>query len=310
MKSSAGQAVKRTGKPRREEGAIRPGAQGRAALLVSIAFFLLQARVSGCNGSREKLIGDLVVAYPTPLSWEELSPGLSFARLTFFRQTSGKKVQLAALRIAPDQYRFRALSASELLGQPAAYLPEINARANCLLAMNASFYLPENYRPIGLIVTEGEVKNAWKRGAGSGLFWVQHRRAQVVWARDFDAAWTEAELALQAGPLIIEPGGKPGIYANTQKFEARTALGLDEQGRVVALCSFRQDENGAELSGLDLYELMQIMLLSSDQGGLGLKSALNLDGGVSASLALNHPRLRLHIRSLQPVPNALVVDPR
>jgi len=55
---------------------------------------------------------------------------------------------------------------------------------------------------------------------------------------------------VQAGPLIIEPGAKPGIYQDTKKYRSRTALGIAPQGQVIVICTFRQGTGEEDLSGL------------------------------------------------------------
>jgi len=129
----------------------------------------------------------------------------------------------------------------------------------------------------------------------------------VDWARAYLPEWKQADVAVQAGPLLIEPGGKPGIRTNTQKYLMRTAIGLDPAGNVIILATLRQDAESKQLSGLDLYELMELCMKPQNRGGLGLKTALNFDGGVSTAMSISHPQLHLEVRSELPVRNGLAV---
>jgi exopolysaccharide biosynthesis protein len=266
--------------------------------------------LADCTRRQHYEIGDLVVQHPAPLAWHELEPGFQSAQLLFTRKSNGTRVMAAVFRIDPARYRFQLLWSPELLSEPAGALQDMVAKTSPLLAVNANFYLPETYKPIGLMVSDGKTLAPWKSGAGSGVFFVDRQQASIEWAKEQAAVWDGAEAAVQAGPLIIEPDGKPGIFADTQKYRARTALGLDRQRRVVVLCTRRKDEQGTELSGLDLFELMQIMQLDPKIGGLGLKVALNLDGGTSTALALRHPKQKLDIHSVHPVPTGLAVFKR
>ena len=112
---------------------------------------------------------------------------------------------------------------------------------------------------------------------------------------------------MQSNPLIIEPNRVPGIYKNAKRYRARTAVGIDPAGNLILLCTFRNGEAGEPLSGIDLFELMQIMLVPPDKGGLGVAVALNLDGGTSSAMSVNHPKLSFEIESPHPVANALAI---
>jgi len=278
-------------------------------LRLSLLFLvlILQAfQLPSCEKPETGVIGDLVINHAAPLEWTVLEPGLKFSRLEFIRKTDGQEIKIAALRIDPEKFRFTLLSAPQIKEEPVAWVREMAEKTGPVLAINASFYMLENNEPIGLLVRDGKELNPWGEGAGSGVFWIKDERARIDRAGEFIDAWKDAELAVQAGPLVVEPGGKPGIYRNVEKHRARTAVGMDNKGGVVMVCTFR----GGEGSGLDLFELMQIMLHPRKKGGLGLKVALNLDGGTSSAMYLDHPELELDIRSTHPVRNAIALERR
>ena len=265
---------------------------------------------SGCRTHRQLAIDDLVVEHQVPLQWSELEPGLSFARLEYHHQNDNDRVVVAAVRAEPTGYDFELLDAPDLLKEPRADVDALAVKAGVTAAGNASFYLPETFNPNGLIVAGRKVKNEWKKGGGSGVFWVKDGKAVIDWSRTFRPEWEQADLAVQAGPLVIEPDGLPGIRSNTGKYEARTIIGLDDRQRVVLACTLREDGNGERLRGLDLYELMRILSVSSDRGGRGLRSALNLDGGVSTGFFLKSPRLSMMVKVINPVRNGIGLRPR
>jgi hypothetical protein len=279
------------------------------AVICVLVLCALAAVLAPCK-PRAPEIGDLTVTYPLPLAWRNLAPGLDSTRLTFTRKSDSTRVEIAAFRVDPARYRFGMLFAPALVNQPAANLADLTRQAGPVLAVNTNFYLPETFKPIGLIVSAGATLNPWKPGAGSGVFFVKDGKADIEWAKELHDAWAASEAAVQAGPLIVEPGGIAGIRADTRKYHPRTAVALDPSRRVIILATIRQDENNVELSGLDLYELMQILQLDPNHGGLDLSSALNLDGGVSTSLELNLGPEQFHIPSIHPIPAALAVYPR
>lgn len=284
-------------------------ARRRASIVIFSLALTALLPPSGCSRREQVVLGEFRVEHELPLRWQELAPGLSYARLEFSRTTETGRVVLAAVRAEPARCEFQLLDAPALLDQPAGAVEDMAEKAGVVVAANASFYLPDSYKPIGLIVAGGKVRNDWKKAAGSGIFWVKDGKAGVDWSRVFQKSWEQAELALQAGPLIIEPDGRMGIRSNTKKYRARTAVGLDGRRRVVLACTLRMDD-GEELRGLDLYELMQILAADERLGGLGLKAALNLDGGTSTAFSLRHPSRSLMAPSLHPVPNGIGLRPR
>lgn len=292
-----------------KELAYRPASPALLIILISG----LALSLSVCKKPVVRTVGDLTIDHPAPLQWTELDRGLGFTRLSFTRNSDQQKVTLAALRIAPALYRFDILSAKKLMGAPLAYLPDLAAKTRPLAAVNASLFRQDNLEPLGLVVARGTQLHAWRKPtstADSGVFWVKDGRVGVEWAKELKKEWQEDDLAVQAGPIIVEPGKKPGIYRHAQQFRARTAIGIDDQERVIMVCTLRKTEAEEDLSGLDLYELMQIMMLSEPEGGLGLKAALNLDGGTSTAMIIALPKLQLAIASNQPVSNGIAVYPK
>ncbi|HUT53202.1 MAG TPA: phosphodiester glycosidase family protein [bacterium] len=275
--------------------------------LAALAATALAVNIPGCEEKKPLIVGDLVIVHAVPLQWTELEKGLQYTRLEFTRQADGQNVMAAVLSVDPKKFRFSLLNAPEIQGQPSAWVSDLAKKAGAVAAVNASFYLPETYEPIGLLVARGKVIHPWHQAAGSGIFWYDHSSAAIEWAKEYRDAWEQKELAIQAGPLIVEPKGEPGIYQDRQKYRSRTAIGLDPKGHVILLCTFRQGQEELDLSGLDLYELMEIARLPARHGGLGLDTVLNLDGGTSSALYLKLPQLQLEIKSTHPVRNAVAV---
>ncbi len=274
-------------------------------------FILLAAASILCSpvcDDKGKTIGGLIVRHDTPLKWTSLEPGLDYTRL-FLVRDGNDKVKPAVLRIDPAKYEFALLRAPSLLDEPSGEIKKMAEKAGVPAAINASFYLPETYEPIGLVVSKGSVVHSWHKKAGSGLFIYNDGKADIVWAREYDKKWEKAGLALQSGPLLVEPDDKEGIYANTKKYRHRSALGIDGRGRVLMLCTLKEHQ-GEDLGGLDLYELMKIMMASPQEGGLGARRALNLDGGASSGLYVRLPGLTLHVPSTNEVRNGIAVKKR
>jgi hypothetical protein len=125
---------------------------------------------------------------------------------------------------------------------------------------------------------------------------------------------------LQAGPLLVRDGRavschEEGFSASADQFDSditigrhpRSALGCDGDRLIALVCDGRADDQ----AGLTLDELAETM------ASLGVREALNLDGGGSASLVCagrlrNTPREghELIVPGGRPIATALVFAPR
>jgi hypothetical protein len=143
----------------------------------------------------------------------------------------------------------------------------------------------------------------------------------LVIARRPDLPTTPAGDLLQAGPLLVRdgapaigPADDEGFAAGAHQFDSditdgrypRAALALTEDHLLAVVCDGRHPDD----AGMTLGELAHALI------GLGARSALNLDGGGSASLVcdqrlVNRAREEHGIELLdgRPVSTALVLSP-
>lgn len=157
------------------------------------------------------------------------------------------------------------------------------------LAMNAGYFTAE-HKATGLLVSEGRRLSPFipqAGAAGSGVLLIEGGLVQLL-ERDQikDRSFEKAALAIQAGPRIIEPGGRPGIRSDNGRRANRSFIGRDAQGRLVLGVSYHPDPTRGR--GLSLYELQDILTrgLAAEGGeALALDAALNLDGGPSTGLS-------------------------
>ena len=110
---------------------------------------------------------------------------------------------------------------------------------------------------------------------GSGVFYIRDGTPGIAWAAEFHEPHL-CELALQCGPLLIEPDGNRGIYSNDFLRLNRAAIGIGGEEIVLAVVAGR---NGR---GLSLYEFAAFLHAPVSEGGCG--AAMNLDGGLSAQM--------------------------
>ena len=153
--------------------------------------------------------------------------------------------------------------------------------------LNAGYY-DEKGRPMGYFRSGGKVFNSLVLHRGrktflhyGALFAVEQNdgRPQIVSRENFEDSGVSE--AFQAGPLLVMDG-KPvqGLsrYREYLRASRRTVVGLDAEDRLVVLVS------EAETRGISWCELQAFLVLPESKGGLGVRDAMNLDGGSSSQL--------------------------
>jgi hypothetical protein len=171
-------------------------------------------------------------------------------------------------------------------------------------AVVAGFFLRDPYRPLGELWIEGRAAPHEQIAAPYGP-----RRGTVVSDLDGGVQLVERSAAparpagdlVQAGPLLVSSGSvvfdavsdREGFSAGAGQFDSditegrypRAALGASEQWLFAVACDGRRSNVDG---GLSMLELADVMV------ELGAESAINLDGGGSATLVhrghlLNRP---------------------
>ena len=177
------------------------------------------------------------------------------------------------------------------------------AAHGALAGINAGFFTPEG-KPLGKVVAAGVPAGAWNRASslGSAVWWESATGSAAISRREAVPAETPARELLQAGPLLVEHGqAVAGLEAT--KSSVRSLLLWDGGSRWwfgrAAACTL------AELGR---------NLAAESPVGWPVRSALNLDGGRSADLAVTAavaggPCVRRALWN-RPVRNFLVLMPR
>jgi uncharacterized protein YigE (DUF2233 family) len=109
------------------------------------------------------------------------------------------------------------------------------------------------------------------------------------------------EAAVQTGPLVVDPGGKNGIYRNNFDRQNRSVVCIQGDGRPVIV---------QVSGGLSLYEVGEMLSSPDAGGGLGCERAINLDGGPSSQISVLAGGIGLEVTGLWKVPNSLLLTAR
>jgi hypothetical protein len=143
--------------------------------------------------------------------------------------------------------------------------------ANGAMAVNGGFF-GEGGKPVGLVVSRGEVLSPFAPRLSGGVFLVDGGRASIADGESFDAG-AGATFAVQCRPRLVVHGAAHVARDDGQRAE-RTALCLRDGGRALDIVIARSHEGGPSLFALGHY------LASA-----GCDDALNLDGGPSTGVA-------------------------
>ncbi len=217
--------------------------------------------------------------------WEILEPGLSYCADQIDIPTNLTPVKVHLVRTD-----FTALRAIVRAPDGNGRVPLSSlARPGDLVVINGGYFEPDG-RPSGLVRSGGRtLAKLW--GGGSGALLLFGDRAAIIFKKSYPKD-AEPSDALQAGPLLVEPGGLPGIHSRTNKSDIRSFVAIPAGGGGLLI--------GATAGNVDLYDLAEFLRTRH-----GVGSALNLDGGPSTGFYLHHPKKTVSIEPGWPVPNAI-----
>lgn len=184
-------------------------------------------------------------------------------------------------------------------------LPNWSQGDRDFVAINGGFY--DANGALGLVVSHGQIKRRFRRNGGSGVLVVGEDHIEIV-HRDRFAQKAQVDHALQSIDRLVDAGRNLVVESTTKPaLAARSALGLDAQGRLSLVVAFA-DQAVVQISddtvylgsdvagqGLSLKQFAALLAKPRHKGGLGQVSALNLDGGPSTALEARFGLKRLAV---------------
>ena len=235
------------------------------------------------------LLAQLRVAEP-----EELLPGAHYA----VARIADYDVNLHVWSFDPMRFHLKMRQQVQAGGQS---IGDFLTDPGDVLAINGGFFdtdLRQRLTPSGLLIVDGAlVRDVTEKG--SGIVFTTAAGIGIVRRQDFLPAGVTH--AVQSGPLLVDPGGKLGIYKEDFDRQRRSAICLDGGAvRVVMV----------EGGGLSLLELARVLSSPREAGGLGCEVALNLDGGPSTQAMARIGSQELSFVGRWRIQNALVLSRR
>jgi uncharacterized protein YigE (DUF2233 family) len=201
--------------------------------------------------------------------WQPIQPGLEQRTIHLFNDEGTARERLLLLRLEPEQFIFRV---GYRPGAPQA-LPFWQAETGALLVVNGG-YFTEEFLATGLVIVEGQASGV-SYGDFAGMLAISEAGPEVRWLRERPFTPDEPLLyALQSFPILVRPDGQPGFPEEDGRAARRTAIGQDENGRLLFIF--------APWGSLTLHQFSRL-LAESD---LDLRLAFNLDGGPSTGMIL------------------------
>jgi len=253
----------------------------------------------------------------------EVRPGIRYEKKVLAR--------LLFVHIATIDRKIAKLSLVEAKDPPLKTVSALAAETNAVIAVNAGFFTKEG-SPAGALKIDGVWRSLPTKNRGVFGFGDDGKVYFDRLEKSFDHPsgirsqflpapwWDQTDSIVGGAPLIIrdkkivEVASEGTLSSFLHSRYARSAVCVDDRDLIKLVVVDGGDRRSAEFgsaSGMTMKELAEFMLK------LGCVHALNLDGGYSSSLVLNHDRVnQFSITSLpeRPVANALIAtvssDPR
>ena len=228
-------------------------------------------------------------------AWSTLQPGLERRVIDVYDGQNQRVESVYVWRL--DQRYFRMDVSFE---ERPRTLETWQAETVAMMVVNGGYFSIENerYFPDGLTILNGAASGNSFDGFG-GMLAIDRSRAELRWLvqKPYNAG-EQLQSALQAFPILVQPGGGLGFPASRENHAKarRTVIGQDTQGHILFIVT---PEGYFTLHQLSAY------LTESD---LHLDIALNLDGGGSTGILVANPREIIPAKVL--LPFVILVYPR
>ena len=224
--------------------------------------------------------------------WEKVAEGLEVQSIHFQGKPFHVPFKVRALRLDITRFPIRVIDCRDF-GSNRLEVKAMARKSQALGAINGGFFLPD-YRPLGLLITDGRETSPLRK-ADWGIFMVQDQVPKILHTKDFSPDKNISQ-ALQVGPRLVVAGRE---LTMKKQIARRSAVGITYKNQVVLV--------NTENTDAYIQDLARIFWLSEDEGGLGCRDAMSLDGGPSAQMFVEYKSIKIDIPGGWGVPNGLGV---
>lgn len=240
------------------------------------------------------LMGQAPLSSP-PNSWKKLDEGFEVRSMHFQGLPFQMPFDVRALRVEIDRFPVRVID-SRNLGAIRMDIKTMAQKAQALAAINGGFFLPD-YKPLGLLIVDGREASPLRK-ADWGIFLIQENLPKILHTKEFLPDRNISQ-ALQVGPRLVVGGRELTLKKQVAR---RSAVGVTYKNQVILLSTAATEAYAQDLA--------RIFWLSEEEGGLGCRDAMTLDGGPSAQMYVEYKSLKIEISGGWGVPNGLGVFKR
>jgi hypothetical protein len=248
------------------------------------------------------------------VNWRPLTRGGRWGELRLAGQGEAWRIRVIVVQLDPRHVRLSTVLPRRPDGRPARWSVD-SAPPEAVVALNAGQFTSAG--PWGWLVSEGEERRAPGSGALAPALVVDTLGAIRLVPPDSIAGLRGDRAvgeAFQSYPSLLTGDGtiprplrEPGLGVDLEHRDARLALGLDREGRLLIVMTRFEGLRGVLSNlpfGLTTPEMAALM------GALGCRRAMLLDGGISSQLRLapagGEPRVW---RGIRQVPLGLLTLP-
>ena len=220
-------------------------------------------------------------------SWRTLAAGIEYQDLEGGILTPWSHIY--AFRIDLNNNKLGIVTAKNL-GIKNASADQFAQYSNALISVNGGFF-DEDFKPLGLRISNKRPKNPLKPISWWGVFYVKNNKPYIANTKYFYQD-NQIDFAIQSGPRVLINGKKQHLK---QIVADRSALGITAEGKVIIIVSTNAAMTTDELAHL----LKEPPLYCTD--------AINLDGGSSSQLYAHIKDFQLNLHGFSNVSDAIVV---
>lgn len=159
----------------------------------------------------------------------------------------------------------------------------ITTANGCTAAINGGFY-QENNTPLGWFVAEGKTIASPIQSTLFNAFLSIGREGAATIGQEASSAY----FGLQAGPRLIENAEPRTLRILNDEAARRSVIATTSEGKTVLLSIFSAEQ---VFDGPLLADLPEIVSRISAKQALGIKNAMNLDGGSASAFYSGEARL-------------------
>ena len=227
---------------------------------------------------------DYVNVSHTKPEWKMLSKGLEFAKIEVWRNKELIDV-LATLRIDPQYNQIRVFSSYETGKTIARTVEDWQKHTRAIAMTNSAQYMANPYyMPCALIICDGKLKGPKSNPSVRGMLVAEPLKGNLPKADlldfEYDRYHTGSyQQGVQHWPILLDRNGKVKVKKTGWQAN-RTIVAKDFDGKILLITT--------EGNYFTLYHLGLFLKDSNARPDRGLRihTAMNLDGGSEANMAI------------------------